>query len=281
MLGVERQQPQHLVARGRGVGRLAGDDRQQRVPAQPHAGGIVRAALQVGVEDAVEHPRRVLGARQLAADPVQLVGDPGQHRLLLLLLLGGPGAAERQARHPRRRPLRQRRGRPGACPRPPRAPTCPWSRRLAGVDDHRTFAQRHAGQAAGHDVDVLAEDRERRRSTWRGASSAVRAGRRHRRELDELLRDPALRRALELLRLRGQLLLARARPDEDALAADWLVGLTTTSCRRPRTTHAARGRSSGRSGRSRAAASRPGSSGSSPARSGRSPCRRRHPCRRR
>jgi hypothetical protein len=79
MLGVERQQPQDLVAAGARLRRLATDDRQQRVPAQPHARRVVRAALQVGVEDAVEHARGVLGARQLAADPVELVGDPGQH----------------------------------------------------------------------------------------------------------------------------------------------------------------------------------------------------------
>jgi hypothetical protein len=36
----------------------------------------VRPRLDVGVEDAVEHARGVLGARELAADPVQLVGDP-------------------------------------------------------------------------------------------------------------------------------------------------------------------------------------------------------------
>ena len=35
---------------------------------EPHAGGVVGTALEVGVEDAVEHARRVLGARELAAD---------------------------------------------------------------------------------------------------------------------------------------------------------------------------------------------------------------------
>ena len=69
----------------------------QVAPGEPHAGRVVGPRLHVGVEDAVEHARGVLGARQLAADPVQLVGDPRRAAsarlaslLLLLLLLAGP-----------------------------------------------------------------------------------------------------------------------------------------------------------------------------------------------
>jgi hypothetical protein len=46
------------------------------IPRQQHARRVVRPRLHVGVEHAVEHARGVLGARQLAADPVQLVRDP-------------------------------------------------------------------------------------------------------------------------------------------------------------------------------------------------------------
>jgi len=77
VLGVERERAQHLVARRRVLGRLAGHDRQQVVPGEQHAGRVVGPRLHVGVEDAVEHARRVLGACELTADPVQLVGDAG------------------------------------------------------------------------------------------------------------------------------------------------------------------------------------------------------------
>src|SRR6187402_2644538 len=81
-------------------------------------------------------------------------------RLLLLLLLGGPGAAEWQTRHPRRRPPLQRHGalrrglgvlleHPGVL----------GAAALGGVDDHRALAQRDPRQPARDDVDVLAEDR--------------------------------------------------------------------------------------------------------------------------
>jgi hypothetical protein len=73
---VERERAQDGVARRRALRRLAADDRQQVVPRQQHAGRLARARLHVGVEDAVEHARGVLGASELTADPVELVSDP-------------------------------------------------------------------------------------------------------------------------------------------------------------------------------------------------------------
>ena len=43
---------------------------------------LARRAGDVGVEGAVEHARGVLGAGQVASQPEQLLGDPGQHQLI-------------------------------------------------------------------------------------------------------------------------------------------------------------------------------------------------------
>jgi hypothetical protein len=68
-------------------------------------------------------------------------------------------------------------------------------------------------------VDVLAEDRERAQVDVPRDEPAVGRGGRAGREVDQLLRDPALRPAADLVRLARDLLVARARADEDALAA--------------------------------------------------------------
>ena len=166
VVGVERQQPQHLVARRRTVSggspEMIASSASQR---QPHAGGVVRAGLQVGVEDAVEHARGVLGAGQLAADPVQLVGDPGEHRAATAAVAAAGRIQSPPSGRPGMRGGDQRRE-PAGRVRAPSASSSsthvsleppPWR----GVDDHRALAQRDAREAAGDDADVLAEDRER------------------------------------------------------------------------------------------------------------------------
>src|SRR5688572_13937000 len=139
--------------------------------------------------------------------------------LLLLLLLVGPGARA-QVRHARARPAR-RRGRPVgvAVAVVLEHPGVLRAAALRGVDDHRALAQRDARQAAGHDVDVLAEDGERAQVDVARRERAVGRGGRAGRELHELLCDPALGLAAHDVGLPGELLLAGGRADEHALAA--------------------------------------------------------------
>ena len=44
--------------------------------------GSSGTALEVGVEDAVEHACRVLGAHEVATEPEELVSDPGEHQIV-------------------------------------------------------------------------------------------------------------------------------------------------------------------------------------------------------
>ena len=54
---------------------------EQRVPRERDRGGIVGAALEVRVEEAVEHARGVLGTHEVTAEPVQVVGYAREHRI--------------------------------------------------------------------------------------------------------------------------------------------------------------------------------------------------------
>ena len=82
-----------------------------------------------------------------------------------------------------------------------RAPRCPWSPALRGVDDHRALPQRDPGQPAGNDPDLLAEDRERPQvDVPRGQPAVADLGRRGG-EVDQLLGDEPLRVVLDHPRL--------------------------------------------------------------------------------
>src|SRR3954466_2891635 len=146
----------------------------------------------------------------------------GSRTLLLLLdlLLGRPAAVAQQVRQRRWRP-RLARVEPGLGrwrgllehPRVLRPAA------LGGVDDHRALAQRHAREPAGDDVDVVAEHRERPQVDVPRLQPAVLHRGRAGRELHELLGDPARGLRLDQPPLALDLVLARGRPDEDALAA--------------------------------------------------------------
>ena len=176
-------------------------------------------------KSAVEHARGVLGARQLAADPVQLVGDPGEHQarpllLLLLLLLADqppPGAGPAAAAATSVAGA----GRLGAAPRVVlEHPGVLRAAALRGVDDHRALAQRDAREPAGDDVDVVAEHGERPQVDVPRRERAVRRARSGR---SRAARAPGRSSAPARLdrgrRWRSSSSLGRRRPDEHALAA--------------------------------------------------------------
>jgi hypothetical protein len=101
VVGIERQRAQDIVAARGDLARRRAHDGQHRGPVQGDARRVVGAALKRGLKDAVEHARGVLGAREVAPEPEQFVGDPGEHLLLLLLLLADPRAGVAQVGHGR------------------------------------------------------------------------------------------------------------------------------------------------------------------------------------
>ena len=175
---VERQRAQD-ARRGRSVARLLrAHDRAARC-ATSAAGRDRRGGPGGRREDAVEHPRRASARATLR---------PSQNSSCAMRASIAATAAA--ARWPVQPPSRSsgRRGTAwwvcvdGAAPSsaavaPPRAPTCPWTRRPRGVDDHRALDHRDAREAARHDPDVA----RRRRRTAAGRRGAARARRRRRR----------------------------------------------------------------------------------------------------
>ena len=95
--GPRRRAAPSLPVSSPGRGRLGADRRQHALPAQRDP-ALAGGAGDVGVKGAVEDAGGVLGAREVAAQPEQLLGDPGQHSgaggsgLLLLLGLALPAA---------------------------------------------------------------------------------------------------------------------------------------------------------------------------------------------
>ncbi len=102
---------------------------------------------------------------------------------------------------------------------------------LRGVDDHRALPQRHPGQPAGDDPDLLAEHRERPQvDVARRQPPAAGLGRRGR-QVDELLGDERLRLVLRSSAPGARSSAALAwGPMNTPLPPDSEVGLMTSSC---------------------------------------------------
>ena len=96
--------------------------------AHPVLAARLRRTLQVERQVDVDQPRGVLGALQVAAHPIEVIGDSRKHATFYPSLVQHPGILAAA-------PLRR-------------------------VDHQRAAAQRHAGQAAGHDRDLLAVEDE-------------------------------------------------------------------------------------------------------------------------
>ena len=203
--------------------------------------GVVAAALDVGVEDAVEHARGVLGARELAADPVELVGDPGEHQPCCCCCCWPDHSP------PWRRPGSSGGDQPrdggdvrASCrslllehPRVLRAAA------LGGVDDHRALAQRDAREPAGDDVDVLAEHGERAQvdvARRRARRPATRSGRSTAAPAPARSSAPGRRWISSAWRATSSSL--ALGPMNTPLPPDWSTGLTTSWSSRPSTSRA-------------------------------------------
>ena len=90
---------------------------------------------------------------------------------------------------------------------------------LRAVHDHRSLAQRDPGQAARHDLDLVAVDGERAQVHVPGGQRAVGQRGRDGREGHGRLGDPALGRLLDEGALVGELVARGERADEHPLAA--------------------------------------------------------------
>ena len=208
---------------------------------QQRAGGAVgvdAGVLEQLVDCDVEDAGGVVGALDVATDPVQRFGVAGKHHRLLLdstaavcccCCCSGRGpttatavvAAERvavlsafdlcgalgslrttsAAASSRSADRRARRQHPGVL----RAAA------LAGVDHQRALRQRDAGQAAGqHPHVVTVVDRERPQVDVARRELVIDLGR-HRRQLHDRLGDPAARVVADLLADRGEFLLPTRR----------------------------------------------------------------------
>ena len=251
-----------------------------------HAGGVVGRPCSVGLEDAVEHARGVLGAREVAAEPEQLVGDPGQHSYCCCV-----GAAV--AGRPGRTAVAQvgQRGRLAVSMPSGSARSVSWPSSSTQVSfeppprEELTIIEPSISatrvRPPGTILIVLAEDGERAQVDVARREAPVVAGRGHGRQLDDLLGDPALgvrggsRRPAPPARRRGG-----RRADEDALAARLARRLDDELVEAAEHVLALLGVGE-QVGLDvgRGSAPRRGRSGSSPARSGRPPCRRPRRCR--
>src|SRR5687768_6221024 len=109
-------------------------------------------------------------AHQVAAEPAEVVGDPREHRnlkglslyvlLLLLLLLPAPARLAQPGELRRRELVASRRPHARAV-FAREHPGVLRAAALGAVHDHRPLAQSHAREAARHDLDLVAEHRER------------------------------------------------------------------------------------------------------------------------
>ena len=126
----------------------------------PMARRVARRAIERQIEIDVDEPRDVLGALEIAARPVQAVGDPRQHAHSAASFATVPPAARMLVQHPR----------------------VLAAAALRRVDDERSLAQRDARQPARHDRDAsrrtgctAADRRGAIRSRRRGSTAPPRA----------------------------------------------------------------------------------------------------------
>ena len=96
---------------------------------------------------------------------------------------------------------------------------------LAGVHDQRAFLERHPGQAAGQDPDVVAVVDGERAQVHVPRAELVAAERGHGGQLQDRLRDPAAGVGDDPLAQGVEFVLGRVRADHQALAAGTVHGL--------------------------------------------------------